>query len=196
MVRRILLACLLFPCTIGLLYAGYCGLLIWSGNFHTVSEGQLYRSAELSKFAFAREIDAHHIRTILNLRGPNPTSRWYQDEVAATREHSVEHYDVGISARRDVPLDKLEQILSILRTAPRPILVHCSSGADRTGFVSALYRYVIEGRSAREAEQELSLAYGHFPYLISQSGAMDRSAEAYFAHHAPLIPPRRSERGQ
>jgi protein tyrosine/serine phosphatase len=184
--RRILIACLMLLFAIGLLYAAYCGLLIWSGNIHTVTEGQLYRSAELSRERFAREIDAHHIRSVLNLRGPNPDSGWHRAEVTVTREHGAEHYDVGISARKPVPEDKLEQILMILRSAPRPILVHCSSGSDRTGFVSALYRYAIEGRTAGEAERELSLVYGHFPYLLSRSGAMNHSAEAYFARHAPF----------
>ena len=52
-------------------YAAYCGLLIWSGNHHTVAEGQLYRSAQLSGQELGEEIDAHRIRTVLNLRGPN-----------------------------------------------------------------------------------------------------------------------------
>jgi protein tyrosine phosphatase (PTP) superfamily phosphohydrolase (DUF442 family) len=164
-------------------YASYCGILIWSGNFHVVAEGQVYRSAELSKAGFAREIDAHHIRSVLNLRGPHPGDAWYQDEVAAAREHGAEHFDVGISARSEVPSDKIAKILAVLREAPKPILIHCQSGADRTGFASALYRYAIQGKSAEIAEGELSLWFGHFPYLLSKSGAMDASAHAYFLTH-------------
>ena len=169
-------------------YAAYCGLLIWSGNHHTVAEGQLYRSAQLSGQELGEEIDAHRIRTVLNLRGPNPTDGWYQDEVAATRAHGAALYDVGISAQEPVAPEKIEKILAVLRDAPKPILVHCRSGADRAGFVSALYRYAIEGQSAEVAARELSLRYGHFPYLTSKSGAMDESASAYFSSHAP--PPR------
>lgn len=169
-------------------YAAYCGLLIWSGNHHTVAEGQLYRSAQLNGSEFGEEIDAHYIRTVLNLRGPNPTDSWYQEEVAATRAHGAVHYEVGISAREPVAPEKVEQILAVLRDAPKPILVHCKSGADRTGFVAALYRYAIEGQSAKIAAHELSLRYGHFPYLTSKSWAMDESADAYFASHAPAVP--------
>lgn len=165
-------------------YASYCGVLIWSGNFHSVEEGQLYRSAQLSKAEIAREIDAHHIRSVLNLRGPNPNDQWYQDEVAATHEHGAALYDVGISAQEAVAPEKIEKILTILRDAPKPILVHCRAGADRTGLVSALYRYAIQGQSAETAEHELSLRYGHFPYLTSKSGAMDDSASAYFLSHS------------
>jgi len=120
---------------------------------------------------------------VLNLRGWNPGADWYRDELAATGAAGVEHYDVGISARAPVPADKIEQILTILRTAPKPLLVHCKSGADRTGLVSALYRYAVEGQGTEEAEQELSLWYAHFPYLMSGSRAMDDSARAYFRSH-------------
>jgi protein tyrosine/serine phosphatase len=166
-------------------YASYCGILISSGNFHVVEEGQVYRSAELSKAGFEREIHAHHIRSVLNLRGPHPDDAWYQDELAAAHEHGAEHFDVGISARSAVPSDKIAKILAVLRDAPKPILIHCQSGADRTGFASALYRYAIQGRSAEIAEGELSLWFGHFPYLFSKSGAMDASAQAYFLTHEP-----------
>jgi protein tyrosine/serine phosphatase len=144
-------------------YAAYCGLLIWSGNHHTVVEGQLYRSAQLNGQEFGEEIDAHHIRTVLNLRGANQTDSWYQEEVEATRAHGAAHVDVGISAREGVAPEKVAQILAVLRDAPKPILVHCKSGADRTGFVAALYRYAIEGQSAKMAAHELSQRYGHFP---------------------------------
>ncbi|OYV29656.1 MAG: hypothetical protein B7Z81_14970 [Acidocella sp. 20-61-6] len=160
-------------------------MLIWSGNHHTVENGRFYRSAQLSGSELAHEIDAYHIRSVLNLRGPNPSKDWYRDELAATKAHGAKHYDIGISALSLVPKRKLAQILAVLRDAPKPILVHCASGADRTGFVSALYRYVVLGQSARKAKQELSLWYGHFPYLVSRSGAMDESASDYFARHSP-----------
>ena len=175
-------------------YASFCGILIWSGNVHTVEEGRLYRSAQLTGAGFASEIDAHHIRTVLNLRGPNPSQRWYRDEIVASREHGAQHFDIGISAQAMVPDDKIAEILAVLRDAPKPILVHCKSGSDRTGFVSVLYRYAIEGQSAADAEHELSLWYAHFPYLTSKSAAMDRSARAYVSTHAPGGPdPARSD---
>lgn len=80
-------------------YPAYCGLLIWSGNHHTIAEGQLYRSAQLTGQEFGEEIDTHHIRTVLNLRGPYPTDGWYQEEIAATRAHGATHYDIGILAQ-------------------------------------------------------------------------------------------------
>lgn len=187
MLRRILLAVALPPATIALLYAGYCGLLIWSGNVHTVKEGQLYRSAELSEAGFAEEIETHHIRTVLNLRGANPGKGWYRGEVSSTQAHGAKRFDIAISARSKVPEDKVAEILAVLRDAPRPILVHCASGSDRTGFVSALFLYAVLGETAEEAGRELSLWYGHFPFLGSRTHAMDDSLASYVVGHAPVM---------
>ena len=59
------------------------------------------------------------------------------------------------------------------------MLVHCKSGADRSGLVSALFRLVEERAPPAEADQELSLVYGHFPYLTSKTVAMDESFWAF-----------------
>ena len=89
------------------------------------------------------------------------------------------HYDYPISAKRVVTPQQIGEILDIVRQAPKPLLVHCKSGSDRAGLVAALYRFAEAGASADEADGELSLAYGHFPYLTSRSGAMDDSFWAY-----------------
>jgi protein tyrosine/serine phosphatase len=164
------------PCAI---YATYCGLLAANGNFHTVKAGQLYRSAQLDKAEFSKVIENYHIKSVLNLRGPNPESTWYKDELAAMREHAVDHYDVGISAHQPPTAEQMARILRILRTAAKPILIHCKAGSDRTGLVAALYRYAIEGEPAEQAASELSLRFGHFPYLTSKTGAMDNSFSTY-----------------
>jgi protein tyrosine/serine phosphatase len=164
------------PCAI---YAAYCGMLAASGNFHAVKAGQLYRSAQLDKAEFGKVIENYHIKSVLNLRGPNPESAWYQDELAAMREHAIDHYDVGISAHQPPTPDQMARILVILRTAAKPLLIHCKAGSDRTGLVTALYRYAIAGEPAEQAASELSLRFGHFPYLTSQTGAMDDSFSTY-----------------
>jgi hypothetical protein len=43
-------------------------------------------------------IDAHHIRTVLNLRGAGPSQKWCQHKLAATSEHGSQRYDIGLSA--------------------------------------------------------------------------------------------------
>jgi protein tyrosine/serine phosphatase len=157
----------------------YWGAIQYQGNFHAVREGTFYRSAQLSKDELRNAIREHKIRSVLNLRGAHPGQAWYDEEVTASQALGIAHYDYGLSAHRFVTREQIGEVLGIVRDAPKPLLVHCKSGADRAGLVSALYRFVGEGVSADQADRELSLVYGHFPYLASRSKAMDDSFWAY-----------------
>jgi protein tyrosine/serine phosphatase len=162
---------------------GYGGALRYAGNFHAVSEGALYRSAQLTKEQFSDAIRQYRIKSILNLRGTHPGQPWYDEEIQAARDAGVEHYDCSLSAKRVVSDASISAILEILRAAPKPLLIHCKSGADRSGLVAALFLFAIAGASSDEADRQLSLAYGHFPYLTSKTGAMDESFWV-FVHHS------------
>jgi protein tyrosine phosphatase (PTP) superfamily phosphohydrolase (DUF442 family) len=158
---------------------GYWGILQYEGNIHTVRAGVLYRSAQLSGTEIKAAVRKYDIKSVLNLRGAHKGEAWYDDEMAASGALGLAHFDYPLSAKRFVTGQQITQILDIVRKAPKPLLVHCKSGADRSGLVAALYRYSETGASADQADQELSLLYGHFPYLTSQSGAMDDSYWAF-----------------
>ncbi len=158
--------------------ASYFGLLQYKGNFHVVEKGRFYRSGQLDKTEFERVIKEYKIKSVLNLRGSGSDRPWYSDEIAISAALDVAHYDYGISARRIVTPQQIGEILEIVRSAPKPILVHCEGGADRTGLVAAIYRAKVLGRSVSEAYGELSLIYGHFPYFTGTE-AMDQSFWAY-----------------
>ena len=160
---------------VGASLGSYWGLIQYQGNFHTVTEGALYRSAQLSREELHKVVHDYGIRSIFNLRGAHPGASWYDDEVAVSKELGVAHYDYALSSRRLVTDEQIAEILGILRDAPKPLLVHCRSGADRAGLVSAMYRFADEGASAVEADRQLSLLYGHFPFLRSSTRAMDDS---------------------
>jgi protein tyrosine/serine phosphatase len=157
----------------------YWGLIQYQGNFHMVRAGEFYRSAQLAKDELQEVVRDHGIRSILNLRGAHPGQSWYDDEIAVSEERGVAHYDYGLSAHRIVSGKQITDLLEIIRHAPKPLLVHCKSGADRAGLVSALYRFADEGANANEADGQLSLIYGHFPYLTSRTRAMDDSFWAF-----------------
>ncbi|HEX8724161.1 MAG TPA: tyrosine-protein phosphatase [Gemmatimonadaceae bacterium] len=163
----------------------FFGSLQLDGNIHVVEPGQLVRSAQLSKAGFARVIRDQGIKSIVNLRGAHPGAGWYDNEVAVSDSLGVAHFDFGLSAEHMVTPTQIDQILALIRRAPKPVLIHCQGGADRSGLVAALYEAEIAGRSSEVADQQLSLRYGHFPYLTSRTGAMDRSFWAYIADHSP-----------
>ncbi len=177
--KGVLLAALVLVLAAG----GYLGALQLDGNVHTVEPGQLYRSAQLGRAGFERVVRAYGIRTIVNLRGAHPGAAWYDGEIAAARSLGVAHYDFALSAEKRVGEKQIDDILRLLRTAKKPILVHCQGGADRSGLVSALYEKAIAGKTGAVADRQLSLRYGHFPYLTSKTGAMDQSFWAFVGHH-------------
>jgi protein tyrosine/serine phosphatase len=158
---------------------GYWGVLQYEGNLHTVSTGILYRSAQLSKSETRWAVREYAIKSVLNLRGAHAGQDWYDEEIAAAGELRLAHFDYPLSSKRFVTTQQIAEILEIIRDAPKPLLIHCKSGADRAGLVAALYRYSETGASAADADRELTLLYGHFPYLTSRSGAMDDSFWAF-----------------
>ncbi|MGL3605464.1 tyrosine-protein phosphatase [Rhizobium sp. G187] len=173
-VRRIALGILF----LALAFGAYVGILILSGNFHEVLPGRFYRSAQLSGARLGEEIDRYNIRTVINLRGENRGKGWYDDEVAATSAHGATHVDFRMSASRDLTPERTQELLSILKSAEQPILVHCMSGADRTGLASVIFLQQVAGIDEEEAEWQLSPLYGHINLPFLAAYAMDDSWEA------------------
>lgn len=159
-----------------------------TGNLHEVEAGRFYRSAQLDAATLDATLKRYGIRTVLNLRGRHAGDAWYDEEVATTTAHGATHLDYAISARRRLTVPQMRELIAIIEAAPKPILVHCQQGADRTGLVSALYR-LSRGDDAASAAQELSLRYGHFPWLGSETRAMDESLRDYLAASAPTLQP-------
>jgi protein tyrosine/serine phosphatase len=58
-----------------------------------------------------------------------------------------------------------------------PIVMHCKSGADRVGLMSALYLIIHEGRPVEEAKRQLNWYYGHIRQ--TRTGILDYFLEAY-----------------
>jgi len=179
--RRWLILLLVGP---GLVLGSYLGYIQEQGNFHIVAPDRMYRSRQLDKAELIHYITTYQIKSIVNLRGENTGSEWYQDEIRVGHELGVTHHDYGISANRDVLDEDLNAIMIILRDAPKPILIHCKSGADRTGLIAALYQYAQGGRSAEEAAGQLSIVYGHLPFFWNSTAAMDRTFWRYVSTHA------------
>lgn len=139
----------------------YVAMLAVTGNFHTVVPGELYRSAQPSAAAIAAYQRDHGVRAILNLRGENPNAAWYQDEVAASRRLGIRHIDFRMSARRGITKEEAWRLIEVMEQAPKPLLIHCESGADRSGLASALYLAAVKRYGEAVAERQLSIRYGH-----------------------------------
>ena len=163
---------------------GFFAHLAVRHNFHSILSGRLYRSAQMSGASLAETIREHGIKTVVNLRGGNAEADWYRSELDTVQRMGVRHYDFDLSASREVSDKEMETILATLDRAPKPVLIHCKNGADRTGLVGALYLYGLKRQSADEAGKQLTIFCGHVPYLFwRDTVAMDRSYWRYVKNH-------------
>jgi len=119
-------------------------------RFRLVSPG-LYRSAQPAPGNFAW-LARFGIRTILDLRDPVSAKleRWAAGRVGIGLEN------VPMSGLRAPSFEQVDRALDVLTdpSTPRPILVHCLHGQDRTGVVVAAYRAAIEGAPVAAAVSE------------------------------------------
>ncbi|WP_448953027.1 dual specificity protein phosphatase family protein [Labrys neptuniae] len=153
----------------------YVGIAAYWDNFGAVVRGEVYRSAQLGSAAMSFNVQRYGIKAIINLRGANPGEDWYDREVADARALGVRHIDFRMSAKRELSREEAKQLVTLMAQAPKPLLIHCASGADRTGLAAALYLASITNVSRATAKAQLSIFFGHLPLPFLPSNAMDRT---------------------
>ena len=67
-------------------------------NFDVLLPRRVYRSGQMPAWALASTLRNRQIKTVVNLRGPNPGEHWYQSEVAATLAAGASHVDLSLSS--------------------------------------------------------------------------------------------------
>jgi len=160
-----------------LLFVGYQVYMNEQGNFHAITEGEAYRSAQLDLDEFEYYIKKYNIRSILNLRGENPAKPWYKEEITFCDANKIKHYDISLSSSKAPSQEDVRKLMEIFKNAPRPVLIHCLAGADRSGLVAAMWKVIVDKEPKSEAEKQLSLFFGHLP--IGKTAAMDRFFQSW-----------------
>jgi len=164
--------------------AGYFGVYMRvQGNFHAITPGEAYRSAKLDSGKLEHYIKKYNIRSIVNLIGEDPRKAWYQEELRVSAKHKIRHYDLTLSATEPPSKEATRRLVWIFRTAPRPVLIHCKGGSDRSGLAAAMWKVYVDKEPKSKARKQLSILYGHFPF--GETSAMDR----FFEHLDPVLQP-------
>lgn len=131
-------------------------------NFHWVESGQAARAAQAWAGFLPRFLRAHGIKAVINLRGSNPAHLWWKYETRVCRKLGVDHRDARLNSRQLPSRPMLVDLLDAFDSVPRPFLVKCSGGQDRTAFAAALFILHNRGWMAlREAECQ----FAGWPYL-------------------------------
>lgn len=122
------------------------------------------------------------IKTVLNLRGPRPDDGTYRLEREACARHGLRLVDFPIRSRSALYRPTLLAALDLWDTLDYPVLMHCKSGADRTGFMATLFLWQRAGVPLPRAMDQLSLRYGHIRQ--AKTGIIDFFYERYLAAEA------------
>lgn len=124
---------------------------------------------------YARDLG---LKAVLNLRGAS-SQGFYLFEAETCRDLDLTLHDIAFSARSAPRRENLLQLLDLFQTIEKPFLMHCKSGADRTGLAAALYLLDVEHRPLEEAKRQLSLNYLHLK--MTDTGIMDEFLTQYGA---------------
>lgn len=149
-------------------------LRVWWTNLREIAPG-VYRSNQPSpaRLAAMRKLG---LRTILNLRGQAGQSFWLFEREAAAAQGIV-MIDLAMSAKRAPVPATLLAMLDLFGRMEKPVLIHCKSGADRTGLAAALYLIDVEGRTVAKAAGQLGWRTMHL--RSGPTGILDHFLRLY-----------------
>ena len=141
--------------------------VLWN-NFHQVSD-EVYRANQPSP-SHLRSYKDRGIKAVLNLRGFTQQSYALFEEDSC-KNLGLDLISVPLSGSSAPQPEKLLEIIAILDKIPKPFVLHCKSGADRAGLVSAMYLIVHKKLSVTEAKKQLSFKYLHLDF--TKTGILD-----------------------
>jgi protein tyrosine/serine phosphatase len=152
--------------------------ILWT-NFWPVAP-DVWRSNQPTHARFKRYA-AMGIRTVVNLRGEDKHAHYlFERESCETLGLSL--LNAKLWAREAAPRRRIVEVIDTLRAAEKPLMFHCKSGADRAGFVAAMYLMVFEDQPVQVAKKQLGLKYIHLDF--TKTGVQDYILDVYEARLA------------
>ena len=127
-------------------------------NFCVVTPGVLWRGETPTK-EDVQWLVAHGLRTVISLQ-LDVRNSFEAAQLHPGVTDSVTYFRVRDFAATQVithrhPDDHVAEVLAIIQEAPKPALISCRAGVDRTGVIAAAYRVLVDGMSREEAIREM-----------------------------------------
>lgn len=137
-----------------------------SKNFYEVDPGKFYRSAQLSPKELEEVVKRYGIKTVISLRGAPENSYWVPGQRQVLEKNNVKFYHFSWTTDYFPKTQEFKAYLQILRNGEFPVLVHCRTGADRTGEATAMYAIDFMKIPKEEAiDRYLNFKYWHLQAL-------------------------------
>ncbi len=134
-------------------------------NWGVVEPGKFYRAGQISRHIIKGTLQENHIGTVIFMSGDKANRPDVQAEAAAAAELGITRLNLNLDGNGTGKVENYVQAVAAVVNSERhniPVLVHCQTGAQRTGGVVAYYRTLVQGKPGSEAYAEL-LHYGHDP---------------------------------
>ena len=121
------------------------------------------------------------IKTVINLRGES-LKGFYLLEREACEAHGLKLWNFRMFSRDTHTAYKIRAAKEFFDMIEYPAVMHCKSGADRTGIMGVLYRHFKMGDTIEQAVEQLSVKYMHIKH--GKTGMLDFFFEDYLAYNA------------
>ena len=166
--------------TLNYLWNDHAYLRLAFSNAHWISD-ELVRTNQPWPFQLA-EWKRRGVKTIINLRGGFDAS-FHALEKDACQRLGLTMVDFTVTSREVPSRARVHGARELFETIEYPALMHCKSGADRAGIMSVFYMHFRQGKTIREALDQLSLKYLHIKQ--GKTGVLDYTFERYLAEGEP-----------
>jgi protein tyrosine phosphatase (PTP) superfamily phosphohydrolase (DUF442 family) len=151
-------------------------------KFRVIDPGMVYASGQINQHLIRQVLTDHNIKCVVCLDPDDLADPDVAAELAACQQLGITRYVDPLSGDGTGDIHNYaDAVAQVVASAHRgePVLLHCSSGAQRSNGATFYYRVLVEGWSAQDAEQEM-FRNGHdpkenpllIPYLNEHMGEM------------------------
>ncbi|MHC4395035.1 MAG: fused DSP-PTPase phosphatase/NAD kinase-like protein [Planctomycetota bacterium] len=139
--------------------AGYYSFFfVARSNSRAVVAKKVYRSSQPRPEQLKKWVSKYGIKTVLNLRGN--AGKVTEEQQKLVDELGIKMISISLSSSKPPTGELLAELIDALETAEQPYLIHCHSGVDRTGTVSAMATMAVGGASYEKAKSRAYIPPG------------------------------------
>lgn len=136
----------------------------------------LYRSGHPMPYQL-RAARRAGVRAVLSLRGAESHVGSNRLEWDTVQREGLKLMHFPLGSRNEPSREEVLTLIEQLETLPKPLLVHCKSGADRAGLASTIWQ-IEHGVPLKEAMRQLEFwRHGHIRQ--AKTGILDAFFESY-----------------